>query len=340
MSTGGSSSSAPPPQQTVTQVQQLPAFEQQMAQNNQNIATSIGSTPYPVYNAPLTQPFSNLQNQGINQVQGVAGSYQPGLNAAAGLTGASTQQQVNPLGAFSAAGVQPGQDPSSMISQFMNPYVMQALQPQLQQLQIQQQMNANKIGSQATQEGAFGDARQGAAEALNNYYGGLQQQGIIGQGYYNAYNQAQQMALAQQQLEQQAFGQAQSGGQAEQQQLLNAGTQFGNIGAQQQNLGLQGASALYGAGQQQQSQGQQELNTAYQQFLNQVNWPLQMLNVQESSLSNSPYNLTNYQTLPPANTTAQNLGAFASVAGGLGSLLGGGQAQASTNTAPFGGTAF
>ena len=87
-------------------------------------------------------------------------------------------------------------------------------------------------------------------------------------------------------------------------------------------------------GQQQQTLGQQELNQAYQQFLNQANWPYQMLNIRESALSNSPYNMVNATTVPQANMAAQGFGATLSGIGSLGSLLSG---NSGTNNAPFGG---
>jgi hypothetical protein len=80
--------------------------------------------------------------------------------------------------------------------------------------------------------------------------------------------------------------------------------------------------------------GQQELNQAYQQFLNQANWPYQMLNIRESALSNSPYNMVNATTVPQANMAAQGFGATLSGIGSLGSLLSG---NSGTNNAPFGG---
>jgi hypothetical protein len=87
-------------------------------------------------------------------------------------------------------------------------------------------------------------------------------------------------------------------------------------------LGEAGAGATYTAGQQQQAQGQTELNAAYQQYLNQVNWPTQMLNIQESALSNSPYNIATAVTLPSANAAAQGFGGLASIAGLLGGSSG------------------
>jgi hypothetical protein len=264
MSGGGGS------QNTTTQVQQIPAFEQQASQQNQAIAQSIGSQPYPVYQAPLIQGMTPLQSQGQSMAVNAAGSYQPDLQMA-------------------EAGLNP-----NAVSAYMNPYVSQALAPQVQQLQMQLGQQQQGINANATEANAYGDARQGAANALQNLYGNNALSGLLGQGYSTAFQQGQQALQGEQGI-------------------------AANLAGLNQSLGLGGAGAVYTAGQQQQQLGQTELNAAYQQYLNQVNWPIQMLNVQESALSNSPYNIATATTLPSANATAQGFGALA----GLGGLLGG-----------------
>lgn len=406
MSTGGSSGGG---NSTVTQTTQLPAFEQQFAQGNENIAASIASTPYQPYQGALIAPMNSQQTAGLNQATTAANAYQPGLNAAQGATqgligqnyGYYAPQSVSPQ-SVSAQSITPGTVGAQNVAAqswatpgvagaYMNPYVMAALQPQLQQLQLQQAANQQGINTQATQAGAFGDSRQGVQSALNNFYGGLQQQDVIGQGLSQAYSSGQQAfatdagnaltaqtanqganlqaglanqqaGLTAQQANQGAALQAslanqsaglnaqeanQAAGQnaynanasqfnAQNQMSLNAANQLGSQAVQQQTAGLTGANALYSAGQQTQNLSQEALNSAYQQFQNQQNWPLQMENIRQSALANTPYNLVNYETLPQTSSTAQNLGAFGALAGGLGSLLGGTTAQAP----PIGGTAI
>lgn len=358
---------------TVTQVQQIPEFEQEASRANQALAQSIGSQPFPVYQGALIQGQTPLQTQGQNAAVGAANAYQPGLQAATGYT----QNALDPSGVNSAVGAASGQIQSAFgapysgalnatgnatalsnpnaVSQFMSPYIEQALAPQVQDLQIQLGQQQRGIDQQATQANAFGDARQGAAQALQNLYGNQAMTQLLGQGYNNAYGQAQQ-ALAQQQGIQ--LGAAQQYGNLINSQLSGAGqyanlgnllgqeqgtqlsgaNQLGSLAGLAQQYGITGANATYNAGQQQQQLGQQELSAAYQQFLNQVNWPVQMLNVQESALSNSPYNIATATTLPAANTTAQGFGTAANLSGLLGSFLGGGSGSA--NNSPFGGTSI
>lgn len=310
MSGGGSTGSS----NTVTSVQQIPEFEQAASQNNQQLAQSIGSQPYPTYNAPLIQGMDPLQTQGQNQAIQASTSYQPYLTGATNLGNNVTQAASN-ASALS--------NPNA-VSAYMSPYIQQSLQPQIQDLQTQLAQQQQGINQQATQANAFGDARQGAASALQNYYGDQALNGLVSQGYNTAYNTA--------------LGAANSAAQTQ----LGAGNLYGQeqnaystLGQLQQQLGLSGANAVYAAGAQNQQLGQSQLNAAYQQYLNQVNWPVQMLNVQESALSNSPYNVATAVTLPNANSTAQGFGTATGLAGLLGSL---GSTQ--SNTGVFGGSAL
>lgn len=292
MSSGGGGTS------TNTQVQQIPAFEQDFASQNQDIAASLASQPYPTYSGQLIAGFTPQQTQGMQMAGNAATSYQPDLSAAEGLTAASTQQ-------WSPQAAQ----------QYMSPYAQAALAPQVQaeQMQLGQQQMATNANS--TEAGAFGDARNGVANSLNNFYGDQSLANIEATGMNSAYN----TGLG-------AF-------QTANQQLQTAGNQFSSLGTQQQSLGVSGANALYGAGQQQQNLTQQQLTESYNNFLNQANWGQNELGLRESSLSNSPYSNTNYTSLAPNNSSAANLGAFSSLAG----LLGGGSTS-NANGNYFGGS--
>lgn len=356
MSTGGGGGGGSSTQ-TVTQEQQIPAYEQQFSQNNQALAQSLASQPYPVYGGSLVAPMNGMQNSAINNVPGAASSYEPYLTAA-GATAASIPG-LNPTVASqgdiadllsrganlgsSAAALNP--ENPGVIQSLMSPYVSAALAPQIQQLQTQLGQEQQSAASGATEANAYGDARQGTQNALNNFYGNLSLNDLLGQGYNTAYGNAESTALGEQSNLGSLANLFNSMGTAQQGVNLNEQSQLGNLasmlsgmGQTAQSEGLQGANAVYDAGALQQQLQQQQLNTAYQQYQNQVNWPYQMLNVSESALSNSPYNIANYTTLPQANMTAQNLGAFSSLAGMLGSLGTGGAAAA--NVAPFGGAAL
>lgn len=339
MSGGGSSSA---PTQTVTQTQQIPAYEQQFSQENQNLARSLGAQPYPVYGGQLIAGLNGTEQAGINQAVGNAYTYQPDLSNAEGLTGQGANGAVaNSLMGTAASGINSAVNNNAanpaLVQQYMNPYIQASLKPQLLAAQTQLGQEQQQINSQATGAGAFGDARQGVENALQNYYGNQNMAGIEATGLNTGYNNAVSALQNQQGIQMQGAGQmANLANLAQQQQnlQLQAGAQYGNLASENQQLGTQAANQVYDAGLLQQQQQQTELNAAYQQYMNQVEWPYQMLNVRESALSNSPYNISNNVTLPQANSLASGVGSFANIAGLLGSLTTGG------TKAPLGGAAF
>jgi len=338
---------------------------------------------------PWMNPNSAMDVPGsVNTVNPNAALNIPGSIATENPMGAYGSLSANPVApgvnagnTFQAAGGQTM--PQADIGAYMNPYVQQSLMPQLQQMQTQLGQQQMGINANATEAGAFGDARHGVAQSLANLYGNQAMAGVEAQGLNTAYQQAQQgfqqdqanklsayqmggqlglgqegaalgafsgaqQASAQQNQSQlNAFNAAMQGGQSEQQIMQNAwqmangagqneqalqlqgGAQMGQLGASQQQLGLNAASALFGAGSQIQNVDQQALNAQYQQFLNQVQWPQQMLNLGESALAITPYNTQNNVTLPQPNGVAQGLGAFSSAAGTLGSLFSGNQGKPS-----------
>ena len=282
---------------TNTQVEQIPAFEQQSSINNQNVAASIASTPYPTYSGQLIAGFTPEQTAGQQQAQTAATAYQPDLANAENLTTASTQQ-------WSPQAAQ----------QYMSPYAQAALAPQLEaaQMQLGQQQMATNANS--TEAGAFGDARNGVANSLNNFYGDQNMANIEATGMNTAYN----TGLS-------AF-------QTGNQQLQQAGAQYGTLGEAQQSLGEAGATAQQTAGGTQQELNQQQLTESYQNFMNQVNWPNTMLGVTESALSNNPYNMAGYTSLAPTNAAATNAGLFTGLAG----LLGGSTGSSGSTPSVFG----
>ena len=326
--------------QTVQTVQQIPAFEQEYAQQNQDIARSLAAQPYPVYQAPLVAGLTPTQQAGQSMAINAANSYQPGLNAAQVATAgqfdpSSAGNQAINAGVGTIGSVYAGNPANpGVIQSYMNPFVQSALQPQVAALNEQLGQQQKQIDQQATSANAFGDARQGAQSALANFYGNQSMAGLLGAGYNQAYNNALQTAQQQQQLGLQGGQALAQIGLGQRGADLQSAQQLAGIAGQQQQLGLQGANAVYDVGQQQQQVEQQAYNVAYQQYLNQVQWPYSNLNTRISALSNSPYNMTSNVTLPAANQTASNLGAFAGLAG----LLGGGMSGGSQP--PFGGSIY
>jgi hypothetical protein len=321
MSSGGGSSGG---SQTVTQVQQIPDWQKDYAQQNENIAASLASRPYQAYQGQMVAGLNGQQQQGINMANQAATSYQPYLNQATDLTNqATTAGQGATNAGIGLTAASAGQWNPQAAQQFMSPYVMQALQPQLQQLGIQQAQQQKSINANATQAGAFGDARHGVQSSLNDFYGNLAQNDLVSQGMNTAYNTGLQAFQQGQQQQLAAGNQLGQLGQQQQTMLLNPASQFGQLGTAAQDLGISGANAVFQGGTQQQQLDQTQLNLAYQNFMNQQNYPLQELNMRIAALANSPYDTSQTTVSPPTNATAMNVGAFGALAGGIGSLLNG-----------------
>lgn len=339
MSSGGSSGGGG--SSTVTQVQAIPTYQQQMSQNNEQIAQSLASQPYPTYNAQLIAGFSPQQTTGMAEAGSAATAYQPDLSAAEGSTNAAPGA-YSPYGAAatSMAGSSAAPWTAQTAEQYMSPYAAAALGPQEQELALQQGQQQQAINSSATEAGAFGDAQQGVQSSLNNFYGNLEGNDLTANAMNSAYNTGLS-AFQQGQSQQLNAANAMSNyGTTAANVDLAAGNQQATLAGDQQNMGVAGANANYNAGTQQQQLSQEQLTEAYNNFMNQTNWPTAMLNLQMSALSNSPYTNTNYTTLAPGNASAENIGSLASLAGGVGSLLGGSSGSGANSAGVFSGSTY
>jgi hypothetical protein len=196
----------------------------------------------------------------------------------------------------------------------MNPFIQNALAPQLELMKQQQGAQGAQLGAQAAQAGAFGGSRFGVQKAAQDQANQLAQQNLIGQGYNNAFNQANQamqyganLNLQGNQTALQGVGTALQGlGQAGQMgnQLGNLGTQ--QLAAQQGILGLQNQ-----LGAQQQGQQQSIINQAIQNFGNAQQYPLQQLNAYNALLRGYAIpgqTATQYQAAPSVVSQAAGLG--------------------------------
>jgi hypothetical protein len=126
---------------------------------------------------------------------------------------------------------------------YMNPYIQNALTPQLEEMQRQYGITGTQEASKATQQGAFGGGREALVQAENNRNKNMAMNQAIGQGYNTAFNNAQQQVNAGVQLGLQGYGQANQ-----------AGSNLANIGGQQ----LQAQQSILSS--QAQLGGQQQAN--------------------------------------------------------------------------------
>ena len=170
MGGGGSSAPAQPTTQTVNQVSIPPeimpyATSTLAAAKNQLFSTDksgniTGMQPYMPYSTDPSKyvaGYSPLQSASFS---GAAGLTTPGQFAAGSeLTGAGALGSMGLAGTAARAGSDYARMATSpyAMGAFMNPYVEQSLQPQLNALQRQGDIQAQQAASQATAAGAFGE---------------------------------------------------------------------------------------------------------------------------------------------------------------------------------------
>ena len=131
-------------------------------------AQAVADRPYQAYTGPLTAGPSTLQRQAF---QGVGNLTVP----------------TEAMGAYT-----PETFGAEQARQYMNPYVQQALQPQLQELQRQQDMKRVANAGRMTSAGSYGGGRQAVMESELDRAGLDKAAQLTGLGYLDAYKNAQQ----------------------------------------------------------------------------------------------------------------------------------------------------
>jgi hypothetical protein len=164
----------------------------------------------------LTEAGANLQDIS-NQAQNLSFTPQNFTNtytAPTPYTGINALNQYTPTGAYTgsnignqysaaASGFKPidvttGQFDQAAAQQYMNPYIQTALNPQLEALKRQSDINTQGDMAKLAKAGAFGGSRQAILQGQNEYNLLSQQADLIGKGYNQAYTQAGQQFTADQ----------------------------------------------------------------------------------------------------------------------------------------------
>lgn len=127
---------------------------------------ALANAPQQTYGGPLTAGASDLQQQGFAGISDVAaGGFQPTTFTS---------------GTFGTAEA----------NKYMNPYLMSALQPQIDEARRQSQITQMGNAAKMTQAGAYGGSRQAIMDAETQRALGANLAGITGAGYNKAYDTA------------------------------------------------------------------------------------------------------------------------------------------------------
>ena len=174
-------------------------------------AQALSNTPYQTYQGPMTAGESSLQNKMFQGLGGLkfpgqlgqsfssSGAYQPPAmtpnayaNQPIGMGAGAGAPSMGATGASGTGGGQSTTAPLGVASQYMNPYLQSVLQPQLEELRRQSQINAQPGMAKMTQAGGYGGGRQAIMESEANRNLLQAQNQAIGTGYSNAYDKAMQ----------------------------------------------------------------------------------------------------------------------------------------------------
>lgn len=228
---------------------------------------ALANEPYQAYMGPLTAGAAPLQQQAFQGIAGLAVPEQMGAYQPQSFTQEGTAQQ------------------------YMNPYIQAALQPQLDELRRQTQRSRVEQAGRLTRAGAYGGSRQALADAELTRAMLSNMANVTGQGYNQAFQQAQQQFNTEQQQAQQA---------------QNLANQFG----------LQALANQVQAGQLQRGIEQEGITADRLQFEEERDFPYKQVQYMQSLLQGLPIAAQSYSYAQPSA-----LSEFLSGAGGIYDLL-------------------
>jgi hypothetical protein len=264
--------------------------------------TDVNQNPYQQYSQPRIAGFSPMQQQAMQNAQGMSVAPQVGAGTAsaigAGLGGLDVANQAT-TGGF-----------QNQVGGYMNPYLQMALAPQLAEANRQYDIGATRQQSAATQAGAFGGSREAIMAAENERNRNMGLQNIVGQGYNQAFGQAQQQYNQNLQNQLQGYG-----------MLGNTANTLGQLGQNQytQNMGINQLQNQYGG--QQQALQQQGLTQSYQDFQNQQNYPYKQLGFMSDMIRGLPLGQQSTKSVyEPPGSIAGQIGGLGTGAIGLAQL--------------------
>ena len=201
-------------------------------QTGQESALSTYGGPY------VTEMLGRGQALGSMGYQGDGGPLTAGASAGqdaafqgiAGITLPTQQMGAFTPGSFTDAGI---------ASKFMNPYLTQALQPQIDEARRQSDIQRVADAGRLTQAGAYGGSRQAIMDSENRRNLLQNLAGITGAGYSTAFDKAQQQFNVEQGRQQTAQDAVNTYG-------LAALQKQADLGATQRAIESEGIAADYG----------------------------------------------------------------------------------------------
>jgi hypothetical protein len=314
--------STTPTSQTITGQSAATPYATDLLQRGQAFTTA----ETPVYEGQLTTGPSQYQNQAW---QGLANLTVPkNITEAGNQLGTISQQQQNL--SYDPTKFTAGTFGTAEAQKYMNPYIQTALDPQLEYMRRQAQINQQADMAKLSQAGAFGGSRQAILQGQNQEALMRKQAETAGAGYEKAYNNAmlQYNEDMKRDMEAQkaAENSKQFGATYKQTGLSNAASSEqarASAGASEASYGLQNLKALSEAGASQHDIDQAALDASYKDWLRQTEYPGKQLETMKGLITGMagvvPKTETKYEQKPAA---AQKLAGAITLGGEILSGLG------------------
>jgi len=269
-----------------------------------NAAVDVAGNPYQVYGGQTVAGPSNLQNQAFSGIQNLTLPNTSQTNAANNLQ--NTYQSATTQPAYTGttftsntSGIN-DQFGSGNLTNYMNPYLQNILNPQLEEARRQAQITQNQNNAQMTQAGAFGGGRQAILNAETQRNLGTNLANITGKGYDTAYTQALGQYNADQDRLLKALGAKEQSGQFGAQQGLNYLKEAADLAQSQGQFGNQQADKDLAVNLRQADLGsiqrdieQQGLTSDYNMFKEQRDYPKTQIDWLNSVMKNYPMETKN-----------------------------------------------
>lgn len=272
----------PPPSTTTygTTTTQMPQWLSDYTQGLISRANSIAGEPYQPYSGPRLAGLNEDQQRAFEIARGASGIYTPWIDASRGALG-QAQNLVN----------KGSRTYPEAVDEYMNPYVENVIDRGSQL--ATRTLNENFLPQVSRVFGAAGATPRSTAmrrtvdQGVRDLTEGL-----------NAQNQAALAAAYESGAN--IFGQDSSRMGALAGQSINSALAGGVLGEQAQNTALRDAAAQASVGETIQQDTQGSLDLAYQDFLNQRDYPRSQTNWLSSVIRGIPYNqtVTNNETGP------------------------------------------
>ncbi len=280
---------------TTTTVQSnIPEWLQRAGEEQYETALPLANRPSPIYGGDRIAGFTPTQTEAFGRVAGQSGS-QPWMDA------------FNQAYGSIAGGAAPvGQED---ISRYMNPYTQDVIDTTTNQVNRAYNIRDTQRRGRLAGTGSYlnydrTEVLQGLSDEARARTIAEQTAGLSSAGFQNALQQAN----------------------ADRSRMMAAGGQFANLAPMMSQLGYTDIAALEGVGNREQQLQQQTMNLDYEDFMRQFTYPQEQLDWLQNLMRGVPgpssTTTTGQQYIPETNTFAQNLGAFGSLAGGIGTLLG------------------